>query len=235
MQTSRPHLQSAKRFVFTCILLFVPLTARAQITKTERFDFPPGGTLRIENSTDDLTIEGWDRPDVEITLVKSRKVYATEERDTSGLDAIRVTAETRGSELVVRTEFPRYDSFPPPLPFRGGAHFYLEYRIHAPRNAAVVVNHDTGDVHIDDIAGDVRVEVQKGGMTLRLPEDARYAIDARTDTGSIFSDFPARWHRRFWPLGARYEQNTAAGHKLYLRAGYGDIAILKIRKAPWGH
>lgn len=223
------------RRTLLCVFLLIPCSLTAQITTTERFDFPQGGTLRIENSTDELTIQGWDRPDVEITLVKSKKVFATEERDTSGLDRIRITTETRGNELVVHTEFPRYDSFPPPLPFRGGAHFYLEYRVNAPRNARVVVNHEAGEVHIDDIAADVRVEVLKGGITLRLPEDAQYAIDARTDNGSIFSDFPAQWHRRFWPLGARYEQNTAGGHKLYLRAGFGDIAVLKIRKPPWGY
>ena len=194
----------------------------AQSTKTERFDFPAGGILRLENTTGELTVEGWDRQDVEITTIQSK-------------DVVRITAERRGNELVVTTDFPRYAVFPPPLPFRGSKEFDLEYRIHAPKNAGVVVDHDTGEVHIDDLAGDVQVKVLKGGMTLRLPENNIYAIDAKVDTGSIFSDFPGQWHRRLWPLGARYGQLTSAtAHKLYLRAGFGDIAILKIRKSPWG-
>lgn len=218
---SRRHL--AHLFGTVVALVLIPSVLSAQSTKTERFDFPPGGVLRLENTTGELTVEGWDRTDVEITTIQSK-------------DVAQVTALTRGNELVVRTDFPRYAVFPPPLPFRGAKEFDLEYRISAPKNASVVVDHDTGEVHIDNLAGDVQVKVLKGGMTLRLPETNSYAIDAKVDTGSIYSDFPGQWHRRLWPLGSRYGQATSAtAHKLYLRAGFGDIAILKIRKSPWGY
>jgi hypothetical protein len=212
----------------------VPVSINAQVTKTERFDFPPGGVLHIVNSTDELAIEGWDRPEVEITTTKSKHIYATRERETAGLDRIQITAARVGNEIVVTTDAPHYDVFPPPLPFRGGRHFELEYRIHAPRNTSVIVDHEAGGVHIENIAGDIRVKVLKGQIDLRLPEDSTYTIDAKVDTGNIYSDFPGRSHRRIWPLGTRYEQASAGGHKLYLRSGYGDIAILKVRRPPWG-
>jgi hypothetical protein len=214
-----------------CLL---PIPLKAQITKTESFDFPPGGVLHMVNSTDELSIEGWDCPCVEITTIKSRHIYATREQETAGLDRIQVTAARVGNELVLTTAFPRYDVFPPPIPIVAGGHFRLEYRIHAPRNAGVIVDHEAGEVHIENIAGDIRVKVLKGQINLRLPEDNTYAIDAKTDAGNIYSDFAGRWHHRIWPTGVRYEQASAAGHKLYLRAGYGDIAILKIRRPPWG-
>ena len=217
-----------------CACLLIPLSLHAQVTKTEHFNFPPGGVLHVANSTDELTIEGWDCPDAEITTIKSKKIYATKEQETADLDRIQITAQQRGNELVVTTDFPRYDVFPPPLPFRGGRHFELEYHIHVPRSASVIVDHDAGEVHIDNIAGDIRVKVQKGQINLRLPEDNSYTIDAKADIGNVYSDFPGRWHRRIWPLGARYEQASAGSHKLYLRSGFGDIAILKIRRPPWG-
>jgi hypothetical protein len=213
--------------------LLLPLSLNAQVTKTERFDFPPGGVLHVANSTDELTIEGWDCPCVEITTIKSRQIYATTEQETAGLDRIQITAQLRGNELVVTTDRPRYEVFPPPVPFLGGKHFELEYRIRAPRSASVIVDHEAGEVHIDNITGDIRVKVQKGLISLRLPQDNTYSIDAKADIGNIYSDFPGRWHRRIWPLGARYEQASAGSHKLHLRSGFGDIAILKIRRPPW--
>jgi hypothetical protein len=47
---------------------------KVQVTKTERIDFPAGGALRLANSIGVLTVEAWDRPDVEITTIKSTKV-----------------------------------------------------------------------------------------------------------------------------------------------------------------
>jgi hypothetical protein len=214
--------------------LLLPLSLNAQIAKTERFDFPTGGVLHLVNTTGEVTIEGWDRPDVEITTIKSTHVYATKEQNTAALDAIRITSAQSGNELVVTTDFPRYDVFPPPLPFRGAAHFDLEYRIKAPRSAGAIVDHEAGEVHIEDLAGDIRVKVLKGMITLRLPEDNTYAIDAKVDSGNIYSDFPGRWRHVPWLFGVRYDQVSTTGHRLYLRAGFADITILKIRKPPWG-
>jgi hypothetical protein len=227
-------LKPATTFVAVlCACLLIPLSLNAQVTKTERFDFPAGGVLHLVNSTGELTVEGWDRPDVEITTIKSKHVYATTERETSGLDKVQITTQQRGNELVVTTAFPRYKVFPPPLPFRGTGAPDVEYRIRAPLNAGVIVDHNTGDVHLDNVSGDVRVKVLKGGITLRLPEDNTYAIDAKVDSGNIVSDFPGRWHHVPWLFGARYRQASAACNKLYLRAGYGDIAILKMRRPPY--
>jgi hypothetical protein len=211
----------------------LPFSLSAQVTKTEHFDFPGGGVLHLVNSTGELTIEGWDRPEVEITTIKSKHVYETEERDTSGLDRVQITAERRGNDFVITTSFPRYDVFPPPLPFRGTGNPDVEYRIHAPRNSSVIVDHNTGEVHLDNFCCDIRVTVLKGGITLRLPENNTYAIDAKVDSGNIVSDFPGRWHHVPWLLGASYDHAAPGGQKLYLRAGFGDIAILKIRKPPY--
>ncbi len=43
---------------------------RVQVNKTEHIDFPSGGTLRLTNSVAVLTVEAWDRPDVEISTIK---------------------------------------------------------------------------------------------------------------------------------------------------------------------
>src|SRR5215469_16065662 len=98
---------------------------KVQVSKTERLDFPAGGTLRLKNSVGVLTVEGWDRPDVEITTIKSSKdPYDAREREKAAnqLDRVRVAAERQGDELVITTDFPRHCPFPFPNPVGGATH-----------------------------------------------------------------------------------------------------------------
>jgi hypothetical protein len=211
---------------------------RAQITKTERIDFPPGGTLRLNDSIGELTVEGWDRPEVEITTIKSTKaLYGSQERErrVQDLEKVHIKTERRGNDIVVTTDHPRYAIFPPPLPWHSWhADFDLEYRINAPRDARLVIDHGTGDVHIDNLGSDIHVSVLKGSISLRLPEENQYAIDAKADVGGIFSDFPGEMRRRMGLVGYAFSQKPAsAAHNLYLRIGYGDIALIKIRRPPY--
>ncbi|MGA2741369.1 MAG: hypothetical protein ABSG65_28525 [Bryobacteraceae bacterium] len=43
---------------------------KVPVSGTQRMDLPPDGTLRLTKSTGLLTVEAWDRPDVEITTIK---------------------------------------------------------------------------------------------------------------------------------------------------------------------
>jgi hypothetical protein len=179
----------------TITLFFVPLCLYGQETKTERFDFPQGAVLHLNNSDGELTIQGWDRPEVEITTIKAKHAYRSDDRYPPVLARIQVTTERVGNELVVNTKFPR-------------SHFDLEYRISAPRDAGVVIDHNAGEVHIDNLTGDIRVKVRKGEISLRLPEENTYSIDAKTGSGSLVADFPGRWHRRLWLLGNGTKRRT---------------------------
>ena len=174
----------------------------------------------------------------EITTIKSTKVeYDAREREkkTQELDSVQVKAERRGNEVVITTDFPRYRNFPPP--FRPvGINFDLEYHIKVPANAGIVANHDLGDVNIDGVTGDIQVVLLQGTITLHLPEDEKYEIDARVDFGHVNSDFGGPQKRRHSIIGHwLVDQDSAAAHKLKLKVGFGDIVILKTRvPAPPG-
>jgi hypothetical protein len=200
-----------------------------QVTKTERLDFPSGGLLRLKNSSGQITIEGWDRPDVELTTTKSTKEpYNPQDREKAvgELDQVHIATELHGDELVITTDFPRHGIFRPFL--RGGTRVDVDYRIGVPRNARVAIEHYTGFVSLDNIAGDIRVTASQAEITLHLPEDGQYAIDAKSKLGDVISDFPGHTQRKLWFLGKQFaHENTAASQKIDLRAGYGDIIILK--------
>ena len=211
-------------------------TQKIQISNTEHIDFPPNGALRLTNSIGELTVEGWDRSDVEITTIRSTKLaYDPQQREkaTHDLDKVRVAAERHGDELVITTDFPRHRTFPPPSPLGSAASFRLEYDIKVPRNARLMVDHDVGDVHVENITGDIHVTAHQGEIVLHLPEKGLYSIDAKSDFGNVISDFPGHQKRTAWRIGHQFTQNTpGASQKLSMRIRYGDIIIFQIRRPP---
>lgn len=216
----------------TCLLLAgEEPRQKIHVDHTERAELPAGGLLRFRNSTGELTVEGWDRPDVEIATVKWTKAeYQPRDREKGlrELEQVRISVERRGDELVVTTDFPRHRGLPPSSIVRPATNFDLEYHVKVPRNARLAIDHDTGEVHIDNMASDIDVAVLKGALTLHLPQENAYSIDAKSDFGEVYSDFPGRKIRAHWLLGHQFVQPTAAAHKLHLRVGFGDITILKI-------
>lgn len=179
---------------------------KVQVSKTERIDFPPKGTLRFRNSVGVLTVTAWDRPGVEMTTIKSSKV----ELDASGrekgahqLDRVKIATERHGNELVIATTFPGHRPFGLPYPLSGQTSFDLEYQIKAPASARIIADHTLGEVNIDGLDADIQVTLAKGEILLHLPEEEKYAIHAKSDFGTVNSDFPAEVKRLGWFLGHR--------------------------------
>ena len=204
---------------------------KIEVSKTERVDFPSGGTLRFRNSVGVLTVEAWDRPDVEITTVKSTKFEVdTRKRDkiTHDLDRFNVSTEKHGNELVIASTFPGHRPFGLPYPLSGTVKYELEYHIKAPAHARIIADHTLGQVNIDGLVGDIQVTLAQGQILLHLPEDEKYSIHAKSDFGNVNSDFSAE-KRTGWLLGHRsVDENSGTPHKLNLKVGFGDIVILKI-------
>jgi hypothetical protein len=205
---------------------------KVQVSKTERVDFPSGGVLRLTNSIGVLTVEAWDRPDVEITTTKSTKdEYDASEREkaTHELDKVQIAAERRGDELVITTTFPRYGIFPVSYPLAGDANVDVEYRIKAPSKARLIVNQKVGEVNVDGLVGDMNVTVLQGQILLHLPENGPYDIHAKSDSGNVNSDFPGQKKRAWWLTQRAASEDSPSAPKLNLKIVFGDIVILKTR------
>jgi hypothetical protein len=185
--------------------------------QTAPMDFPPNGTLRIEHSTGDLTIEGWDQPGMEISTTKS------------GKDAGRVNIATKrnGNELVVTTSYPHHRAFPWITPLQTVENFDLTCVIRVPRNSKIVVQQGDGNVYINNVTGSIDAKVRQGLIALRLVRDMDPVIDAKSDWGSVNSDFAGNQSRHPFPLGHTFIESDSAAQNLHLRIGYGDIVILK--------
>jgi hypothetical protein len=197
----------------------------ARLSTTETLDFPAGGTLCVQNSTGDLLIEGWDQTGVEITTTMSAK----KKRDR---DRVQISTKRDGAELVVTTTFPHHRALPYVTPLSTVTNFDLEYHIKVPRSVKLIVKHDDGEVHIDDVTGNIQVKARQGLIALRLAGETPPAIDAKSDFGSVNSDFAGNQTRHpWWPFAPQFVGSaSSAPQQVHLKIGCGDIVILKAHK-----
>ncbi len=212
---------------------------QAQVTNTERVNFAPGGLIRLNNSYGEMSVEGWDRPEVEVTIVKSTPFdyhAAHPEVASQHMEAVRIVTERRSdTELAIGTI----------LPARGG-HFstllgrttkggvMLEYQIHVPRDSRLAIHHGTGSVSVSEVTGDIEATVGRGDIMIWLPPDpysaGSYSIDAKTKLGRVSSELEGAAVSQY-VIGQHFTRVNppAPPHRLYLRVGFGGITILGIK------
>jgi len=212
-----------------------------EVTKLERVPFQPGGTIQFDNSYGYLTVEGWDEPEVEVTVTKSTNRFYQPERKQKAeaekrFDQIRVAAERRSDkELAISTSLPVRHSFPSSIlpahrivftmPKHRKLGVTVEYTVHVPRDSRLIVHHDNGYVWVSDVTGDIEVDSHTGDMIVMLPDPGPYSIDARTRLGSVSSDFSGEGHKRFL-VGTNFAYaSRAPSRRIRLRMGRGSITI----------
>jgi hypothetical protein len=228
-----------QKLLVISIVLALPLTAddrskdKLSATRTERFNVPAPGAIRLENSFGEVEIDGWDRPEVEVTVVRSSEhLYDVKERAEAQrrLDSVQITAKQNGNDLVISTAYPPLNGFVHPLSRRSDIE--ISYRIQAARASKLIIDHNSGGVAVSNISGAIHATVINGQISLTLAAGGQYAIDARCTLGHVYSDFEGRDQSR-WVLGEKFDrQSTAPVTNLYLRVRVGDIMILKQHCPP---
>ena len=198
-----------------------------QVTDTQKVPFQAGGTIHLNRSYGHLSIEGLDRPEVELTVTKSLDdLYDAKNpaQATKRAETVHVTAERRSdTDLEIVTTVPHYSRWTHPLGSTGGV--MVEYRIHVPRNSKLIVHHGNGDVFVSGVTADIEATGHEGDIVLLLSETEKYSIDARSKVGTVSSDFDGDFERRSL-LGIQSTLATPApAHRIYLRMGVGGITI----------
>jgi len=213
-----------------------------EATRTERVAFSPGGVIRLNGAYGDLFVEGWDRPEVEITVTKSMRYRhdpTQPQRAAQHMESVRVVTERRSTtELVISTVVPTRDN-----PFAGGRDFRpaslilprkdrggvtLEYHLLVPRKSRLVIHQGVGDVLVRDVTDDIEAACRIGDIVLWLSGTRTYSIDARSRAGTVSSDFSGATHSHFL-FGQTFRNlNPAPSQRLHLRVGFGGITIKPI-------
>jgi hypothetical protein len=197
-----------------------------EITSTQQVPFQAGGTIHVEHSYGELWVEGWDRPEVELTVIKSPdELFAAKDQAEAAkrVENVKVTADRKSdSELVISTAVSHFHRLTHPFGPLGGV--IMKYRIRVPRNSKLVIHHDTGEVLVSQVAADIEATGRRGNIVLLLPETEKYSIDAKSNIGTLSSDFDGDF--RHGLMNSEYAQKTPApAHRISVHMGVGGIDI----------
>ena len=201
-----------------CLPLFAgaPLPEIVSVT-TNRVDFSASGTIRIENSTGELNIEGWDQPAIEVTVTR----YAWNKNENRVKEELERTSGAKpvvsGNEATI--------SVPRDKP--RGVRF--DYRVRVPRDANLIIRHGSGNVIVEDVGGDIDAAARSGTILLQIPAAGQYSVDAKSKSGGdIYSELTGDSRHNIL-FGERLAVSApASAHRLRLRIGFGGIVIQKI-------
>ncbi len=204
-----------------------PVRDLAKVTTTELVNFAPGGTIRLDGSHGSVSVEGWDRPEVEVTVTRSKPgLFGTRERERlqHNLQQVIVKTERRSDqELVISTTFPAHEGlFFAALPPKTRVGVDMEYQIRAPRESHIAIHHKDGEVLITEISGEIEATARTGDIVVMLAGSGKYAIDAKAKMGTVYSDFGDARHTGYL-FGERFDNGQ--GRRVFLRVGFGGISI----------
>ena len=218
--------------VLGAVAVALPLSGEnqqpVQVSSTERVDFPPGGTIRINGSYGYLVVEGWDQPALEITVTKSLpRPGESKTQDQDRLEGIHVaTNRSSTTELTISTTLPsRHGDWVPFMPPSKTGGVATEYEIQVPRDSRLAIQNRAGYVFVNGVAGDIEASVSRGDIVLMLPDSGTYSIDAKTKLGAVSSDFDGSVLSRYL-VGQNFARTPKPpSQHLYLRMGFGGITI----------
>lgn len=203
-----------------------------QVSTTQRVNFAPGGTIRVDEFSGYLNVAAWDQPEVEIAAINSTEhLYASKDKEQAArkLEKIQVASERRSdAELVISAKVPSRDFWARLFGGQGSA--ITECRIRAPRNSRLVIHHNHGYVLVTDMTGDIEAESASGDIVVLLSDAGAYSIDAQSKIGSVSSDFAGAIRRHF--LGERLALDAPSPSRIYLRMGLGGITIKGVPPKP---
>jgi len=150
----------------------LPACGFSNVHETVHRTVPTTGSpaVRVRNAVGGVTINAWDKPEVDVEAVKSA-------RSIEGLHSIAVDVATGNSGVSVTTVNNNGDFWN-----AGG----VRYTIMVPANSSLDVSNDTGGVRIYGVRGNVTARTTTGGMQADLGRvDGRRNIDLRVTTGGI--------------------------------------------------
>jgi len=184
---------------------------------TRMFSF---GTLTIDTRMGDIHVESWDRPRLEI---EAEKVVEAGNQKKAGTlyDQVQVVLAGQDKQVLLRTLYP---SRRPWRPFRGESKLSVNFYIHMPFDANLILRCVDGDVRVSGLIGKQEINVNYGDVEINVPSIYRLrSLSARSILGYVQSDLhgedSAGWNRKvmFW--------NSQGEQDIKIRVRMGGVYI----------
>ncbi len=160
-----------------------PLEA-AQITETiqKSFPLPQGGAFSIENVNGAITVQVWDKNELQVTAVKTVKA-ASESQAKEELAKLQVVFEASDKSVKITTEYPK-ESFWSFGWLGGGTSRGVAFTVLAPRGAKMGLQSVNGSVEVEAPGSDVTAETVNGAVRVQ----GAAILSATTVNGKILFD-----------------------------------------------
>lgn len=178
------------------------------------------GTLTINTRMGDIQVEGWDEPRLEIEAEKV--VEAKDEKRAQPLyERVQVVLDGQDKQVLLRTVYPTRRLW---RPFRGESKLSINFRIHMPFDANLMMKCVDGDVRTSGLIGRQEINVNYGDVEVNVPSIYRLrSLNARSILGYVQSDLhgedSAGWGRRimFW--------NSSGDQDIKVRVRLGGVYV----------
>ena len=159
------------------------------------------GTLTMDTRMGDIQVEGWDEPRLEI--IAEKVVEAGNAKKAEPLyEQVEVVLEGQDKKVLLRTVYPGRRLW---RPFRGESKLSVNFRIHMPYDANLVMRCVDGEVRTMGLTRQQEINLNYGDVEINVPSVYRLrSLNARSILGYVQSDLhgenSAGWGRRitFW-------------------------------------
>ena len=200
------------------------------VTSTQRVALAPGGTVHIDETWGELSIEGWDQSAVEVvTTRRTAKPYpvAKAEKARADLERFGARVEASASDRVSIVGLSPGGSVT--KPFGGKSGVRLTYVVRIPRNSRLELDNGAGTVRIADVTGDIAVDSDVGEVTLKVPIEPTTAVEASSGIGDVDVGDALEQKgdlRRRALVGQRFSyQPPRVDKRITVKLGVGSITI----------
>jgi hypothetical protein len=182
--------------------------------------------IRFANSAGDVIVEAWNRPEVEVTVLKwIDHEFAPEQiaGATQRLQAVSVNMEHPSAEELRISIVAAHVR-----PFGRKRRVEIKYHIYAPRDSRIEIDHRGGYILLSGLTGDIDVVSRRGDILLMLPNPTSYAIDARNRFGIVTPDFAGTTKHKYI-IGEQFTRDhQPLAHHMRLRVGFAGITIKEV-------
>lgn len=220
------------RGMLTPSLFAQQVTPLLQETKTEHVMLAPGALIRLDNSFGELNVEGWNQPDLEITVTKRLPYDSDQSKATKDLSVVQITTEKRSeNQVVISTKIANHDGLLSAVA-RTKTDVWVEYHIYAPRDSKLVIpHHEKGTIQVNNMANDIEADGSTGDIVVILPDPESRRVDAKTQFGTVVSDFGQTRKAHF--VGRSLVTGNSASPLVHLRMRYGGITVKTLPKEAY--
>lgn len=178
-----------KPMMKTALLALMGLASAAMsaqaVTLKDRFQktYPlqAGGTVTLDNVNGGVTVEAWDRPEVQVVADKEVKANDSEAAKKA-MQQVQIQVGKSAGKLDIVTKLPKRDNGLFEWMAGKNVNINVKYQVKVPRNAVLDLETVNGGVRLAGTHGKAEVETTNGALAI---EGVHGNLDLETTNGSI--------------------------------------------------